>query len=150
MCQGASVTEDCVVMLWLNLYTESYIRGGSWLRLRSLEGKDGNCSWNGLDCAEAAVIGRLGWKKGPSSAFAGAGERLPGIGSEPNPFLLVWTGEWSLVSVTKLQTCPTSRSPRREVVDWTARRLRPWLSGGCKNSDAKTSPGQGMPWPRNQ
>ena len=25
------------------------------------DGKDGNCSWNGLDCAEAAVIGRLGW-----------------------------------------------------------------------------------------
>ena len=23
--------------------------------------KGGNCSWNGLDCAEAAVDGRLGW-----------------------------------------------------------------------------------------
>ena len=39
-------------------------------------------------------------------------------------FLLVWTEEWSLVSVTKLQTCPTSRSPRHETVDWTAGRLR--------------------------
>ena len=25
------------------------------------DGKDGNCSWKGLDCAEAAVISRLGW-----------------------------------------------------------------------------------------
>ena len=25
------------------------------------DGKDGNCSWKGLDCADAAVVGRLGW-----------------------------------------------------------------------------------------
>ena len=25
------------------------------------DGKDGNCSWNGLDSVEAAVVGRLGW-----------------------------------------------------------------------------------------
>ena len=50
-------------------------------------------------------------------------------------FLLVWTGEWSLGFVTRLQTCPKSRIPRLERVDWTVRRLRTWLSGGCKNSD---------------
>jgi hypothetical protein len=27
----------------------------------------------------------LGWKKGPSSAFAGDGDRLPGMGSKPGP-----------------------------------------------------------------
>ena len=25
------------------------------------DGKDGNCSRNGLDCAEVSVVGRLGW-----------------------------------------------------------------------------------------
>ena len=50
-------------------------------------------------------------------------------------FLLVWIGEWPLGFVMRLQTCPKSRTPRLETVDWMARRLRTWPSGGCKNFD---------------
>ena len=85
---------------------ESYIRGESWLRLRSLEGKDVNCLWNGLDCAEAAVIGRLGWKKSLSSAFAGDGEQLLGMGSKPNPFSVGLDGR--MVSRTCDETADVS------------------------------------------
>lgn len=38
----------------------------------------------------------LDWKKGPSSAFAGDGDRLPGIGGKPEP--LVIGLDWSTVS----------------------------------------------------
>lgn len=30
----------------------------------------------------------LDWKKGPSSAFAGDGDRLPGIGAKPEPLVI--------------------------------------------------------------
>lgn len=30
----------------------------------------------------------LDWKKGPSSAFAGDGDRLPGMGGKPEPLLI--------------------------------------------------------------
>ena len=42
------------------------------------------------------LIDGLDWKKGPSSAFAGDGERLPGIGSKPNPFSIGL--DWRMVS----------------------------------------------------
>ena len=35
-------------------------------------------------------------ENGPSSAFAGDGERLPGIGSKPNPFSV--GSDWRMVS----------------------------------------------------
>ena len=38
----------------------------------------------------------LDWKKGPSSAFAGDGDRLPGMGGKPEP--LVIGLDWSTVS----------------------------------------------------
>ena len=42
------------------------------------------------------LIDGLDWKKGPSSAFAGDGERLPGMGSKPKPFSVGL--DWRMVS----------------------------------------------------
>ena len=38
----------------------------------------------------------LDWKNGPSSAFAGDGDRLPGMGGNPEPFIIGL--DWSTVS----------------------------------------------------
>ena len=68
----------------------------------------------------------LDWKNGPSSAFAGDGDRLPGIGGKPEPFIIGL--DWNTVSRICEDTPEVSQS---KLSSWEGRSIGPSKEDLC-------------------